>query len=85
MKGTYFLVGVVDESYTSKEGVNKPYFAHYFRDGEGKITVRKANVKMCDDLSDDLISALPRVSVEVEERTFKDSTYLSLKKVDMLR
>ena len=81
MKGTYFLVAVVDDSYM-KDGVNKPYFSHYFRDADGKILVRKASVKMCDDLPDELLEQFPRVVVTVKEVTTAKGSYIALEKVE---
>ena len=87
MNSKYFLLTVSDDSYT-KDGVVKPWYSHYFRGADGKVTVRGSKVKMCEDVADDVLGNLPRVDVYVKEvNTTKDgktNTFIVMEKVVVL-
>ena len=101
MQSKYFLLTVSDDSYPFKDPNGnyvtdiatgkpalKPWFSHYFRSVEGKVIVRQAKVKMCQDIGDEVLGVLPRVSVTLKEvNTMKDGKSLSfivMEKVDVL-
>lgn len=87
MNSKYFLLTVSDDSYT-KDGVFKPWFNHYFRGVDGKVTVRGSKVKMCEDIDDVALNNLPRVDVHVKEvnstKDGKTNTFIVLEKVVIL-